>query len=276
MPCVAQDDNLPTREVGPWTVDKLWWWNRYIEITTTAMVGKPAWPNGLVYVDLFAGPGVLKLKSSGQRVPGSPILAARAPKPFSQILLAEIDRSSADACRSRLEQLGIADRATVFCGDCNDQVSAIRQQIPSGSLTLAFVDPPGLHADFETIVELTSGRSVDLLILVADFMDIVRNVEVYAGQTKSRLDDVLGKGSDWRKAWSELPNHSADDVTKLFLDLYKRQLRSRLKYTYFGSEVLRLPKGAPLYRILYATRDQRGLDFWEKSTSKERGGNRLF
>lgn len=36
---VQIDDGLPTREAGPWTFDKLWWWNRYIEITTVAMVG---------------------------------------------------------------------------------------------------------------------------------------------------------------------------------------------------------------------------------------------
>lgn len=58
---VAADDELPTREAGDWTADKLWFWHRYIEITTTAMVGKPAWKGGVLYADLFAGPGVCKL-----------------------------------------------------------------------------------------------------------------------------------------------------------------------------------------------------------------------
>ena len=56
---VSKDDGFPTREVGHWSERKLWFWNRYIEITTSSMVGHPKWPAGLVYVDLFAGPGKL-------------------------------------------------------------------------------------------------------------------------------------------------------------------------------------------------------------------------
>jgi hypothetical protein len=31
---VATSDGLPVREAGPWTEDKLYYWHRYIEITT--------------------------------------------------------------------------------------------------------------------------------------------------------------------------------------------------------------------------------------------------
>ncbi len=55
---VESDDGHYARESGFWAEEKLFRWNRYIEITTTAMVGHRAWPNGVAYVDLFAGPGV--------------------------------------------------------------------------------------------------------------------------------------------------------------------------------------------------------------------------
>jgi hypothetical protein len=36
-----QLDNLPTwEEAGKWTEDKLYFWKRYIDITTKAMAGK--------------------------------------------------------------------------------------------------------------------------------------------------------------------------------------------------------------------------------------------
>jgi three-Cys-motif partner protein len=273
---VRNDDSLPVRDVGSWTVDKLWWWNRYIRITTTSMTGKLSWAKGLVYVDLFAGPGVLRLKESQSRVPGSPIIAAGAPKPFSRILLCEIEPEFAQACETRLERLGVGKQTHVFCGDCNERIGEIRAQIPTQTLTLAFVDPPGLHAKFETIKRLTSGRNVDLLILFADYMDIVRNVERYADQQQSNLDEVLGKGTDWRRRWSALPNHSSANVSRLFLEIYSEQLTARLGYRHVANEVLALPKGAPLYRILYATKHERGLDFWKKSTVRERGSKRLF
>src|SRR5690606_21668071 len=111
---VAQDDGLPVRDAGSWTEDKLYFWNRYLEITTTSMVGKRAWSTGLSYVDLFAGPGICRLRDSGKRFPGSPLLAANTPKPFSQILLVEANPELANACRQRINRTKAADRTQVF------------------------------------------------------------------------------------------------------------------------------------------------------------------
>src|SRR5258708_7743313 len=88
---VEFDDGLPTRDAGSWTVDKLWFWHRYIEITTSAMVGNPKWTAGLVYVDLFAGPGICTLRETRERIPGSALIAAHASKPFEKILVCERD-----------------------------------------------------------------------------------------------------------------------------------------------------------------------------------------
>src|SRR5207249_4737603 len=99
---VQEDDGLPVREVRHWTQEKLWFWNRYIEITTSAMVGKPQWSAGLVYVDLFGGPGALRLRNSRRKIPGSPLIAAHSPKPFERILICEKDKKLADACDRRL------------------------------------------------------------------------------------------------------------------------------------------------------------------------------
>lgn len=44
---VAEDDGLPTwKNAGKWTEDKLYFWYRYLDITTTAMGEKLAWPGG--------------------------------------------------------------------------------------------------------------------------------------------------------------------------------------------------------------------------------------
>ena len=107
---VEDDDGLPTRESGSWAEDKLFFWNRYIDITTTAMVDHPAWPEGLVYLDLFAGPGICSIRGSNRRVPGSPLIAAHAPKQFRKILLCELDPKNAMACEQRLKQSPASDR----------------------------------------------------------------------------------------------------------------------------------------------------------------------
>jgi len=124
------DDGLPVRPVGPWTEDKLFFWNRYVEITTTAMVGHQKWPAGLAYVDFFGGPGICLVETTNKRVPGSALIAANAPKPFQSLLVSELDPGLAMALRTRLSQSPAAPSARVFEGDCNDRVHDIVKQIP--------------------------------------------------------------------------------------------------------------------------------------------------
>jgi three-Cys-motif partner protein len=266
---VEEDDGLPVREVRHWTGEKLWFWNRYLEITTTAMVDKPQWSAGVVYVDLFGGPGVLRLRNSGKRIPGSPILAAHAPKPFRRILVCELDAELAGACRTRLARSPASNRFDVFDGDCNVRIHEIAQHIPDRALTLGFIDPTGLHAHFRTIETLASRGRVDLLVLFADAYDIVRNLDRYVQQPDSPLDLALGAASNWREKLQQLPNRSRLNLRKLFAEIYRDQLR-KLGYIQFGERNFHsYSKRLPLYRVIYASKHERGLEFWEKVTSKE-------
>lgn len=259
---VADDDQLPVREVGSWTEDKLFYWNRYIEITTTAMVGSPRWGGGVVYVDLFGGPGICTLRESGKRIPGSALLAAMAPKPFTRILVCEKDPKTADACRTRLSKLTATGQAIVFEGDCNEKISEIEREIPERALVLAFIDPEGLHVDFNTIQTLANDRRVDLLVLFADRYDVVRNIQLYLAQQDSNLDRFLGCG-EWRKQLSELPSHDAASLCKFFTAFYQQQLIDRLQYQAVSDEVMKSVNTA-LYRVVYASKHPKGLEFWDK------------
>jgi three-Cys-motif partner protein len=268
---VTVDDGLPCREAGAWTEDKLFYWNRYIEITTKAMVGKTHWAGGIVYVDLFGGPGVCKLRESGKRIPGSALLAAWAPKPFTRILICEKDPRIADACRQRLNAIDASQRITIFEGDCNSEIHSMVAEIPDRALTLAFVDPEGLHVHFETLQMLTRDRRADLLVLFADRMDIVRNVELYARQESSKLDRFLGPETQWRDKWKNLPHHDASHVCKLFTEIYKDRLMARLGYLAQTDQVMRSSKSS-LYRVIYASKHPLGLKFWQEISKIDQSG----
>ena len=270
------DDGLPTRKTHAGTFLKLWWWHRYVAITTEALVRPGKWPNHLVYVDLFAGPGVLESRGEGRRFPGSPMIAAHTPKPFDRLIFCEQNRRLADACEKRLANWGAADRSIVVCGDCNERIGEIAASILGDSLTLAFVDPTGLHARFETLETLVTDRSVDLLILFADRMDIVRNIERYHDETSPKLDAMLGPQSDWRVQWSKLDNRSPENICRMFNAIYERQLKRWFGYTEFGSEVIRMPSGRGLYTILFASRHHLGKKFWQESTKTLIDGKRLL
>jgi three-Cys-motif partner protein len=235
------------------------------------MVGHKKWPAGLVYVDLFAGDGICELEETGKRIPGSVLIAANAPKPFARILACELDSDNADALDARLRQTQAGGVSRVFRGDCNVAIHALVEDVPEGALSLAFVDPENLRVEFSTISALCACGRVDLLILFADRMDIVRNVDLHERQERSVLDAMLGPDSTWRSQWQQLGNRSAENICKLFADEYKRQLGKHLGYVKFAEKVMESPHG-PLYRLIFASKHEKGLEFWEKVTRKDRGG----
>ncbi len=272
---VEVDDGLPVNVYGQWTEQKLRFWNRYIEITTSAMVGNVNWPAGLVYVDLFAGSGVCRVEENGKRLPGSPLSAACAPKPFRMILLCEKDPVRAAACEQRIRRITPNSPPTVFCGDCNDEVREIARHLPQAALTLAFIDPQGLDVEFETVRILTQRRRVDLLILVADAVDFARNVDrVYMHNPDSKLDKFLGAGCDWRSKWRQLGDTAGAKARQFLADTYMDQLGA-LGYVKFGEQMMRRAKG-PLYRMIYASKHEKGLEFWDKVTKMDHQGQKDF
>jgi len=143
------------------------------------MSANAAW-SSLVYVDLFAGPGICRVRGGNRLIAGSPLIAAYADKRFSRILLVERDRETARALENRMSASPAVDRFRVFLGDCNQCIDDVVAEIPPGTLTLAFIDPEGLDANFTTIEQLAKNRRVDLLVLFADAYDVVRNVEKYS------------------------------------------------------------------------------------------------
>ena len=267
---VEADDGLPSREVGLWTEDKLWFWNGYIDIATNGMHKK--WPDKLVYVDLFAGPGVCRIRDSNWRIPGSVLIAANAPQPFCQIIACELNKDTAAACEARLARSPAAGKYHIFVGDCNACINDVVQLIPANAFTLAFIDPPGLNAHFTTVRALAARGKVDLLILFADAMDALRNIGIYTAQAESNLDLVLGAESNWRLRREELNNCNAAEFRRLLATIYIEQLQ-RLGYCVFGEKVMKAQHG-PLYRLVFASKHSRGLEFWDKVTKSERGGQK--
>jgi three-Cys-motif partner protein len=263
---VSVDDGLPTRESGKWTVDKLWFWHRYVDITTTAMVDSPVWEGGVVYVDLFAGPGVCTNKENGRRCPGSPLIAAHAKKPFTKIVLVEKSRKTALACEARMEKSPAASRYRVIKGDCNRLIGDVKKEIPEQALTLAFIDPQGVDIEFETLRELSRGRAVDFLILLADAVDAARNLSIYE-KPDSKMDRFLGPESGWR---SELRDLRSEKLRQALCSLYKRQLQ-RLGYRHFAHRTMEGERG-PLYKLVFASKSARGLEFWRIAASRHRSG----
>jgi len=199
------------------------------------------------------------------------LIAANQESQFSRIVACELDAKNAEACKERLSRSPAANDFAVIQGDCNEMIEEVCRQIPDRALTLAFIDPESLHAKFTTLTRLSANRRADLLILFADRYDIIRNVERYAKQEASKLDEVLGPGSNWRARWLALPNQNPANTCRLFGDIYKGQLKEHLGYQAFGTKVISSANG-PLYTLIFASKHELGLEFWDKVTAKDVAG----
>lgn len=273
--CIAVPDEGPVFECHPWTLEKLHFLCRYLATTTTAMVGSRYFST-VNYIDLFAGSGACRLKSQpqGAKYPGSPLLAAGCQKPFTNLFLVESNRANHDALVARLQRVQTRAAIHTWCGDANVVVDRVVSEIPSSrALNIVFVDPYSLDFHFSTIETLARHRTMDLIVLFADAIDIVRNVDRYYEQgEESKLDRFLGTDSGWRNDWLSIENREGGRVREFFASTYLNQLR-RIGYSNTAMHVLESGRG-PIYRLIYASKNKLGLKFWDVAVNEDWRGDR--
>lgn len=263
------DDGLEIPEVGPWSRDKHDILFKYMNAVTTAMKHKN-W-TGIHYIDLFAGAGVERERVSRQLMWGSPLLAAKLDRPFDGIHCCEKNSSKADALCSRLAKERPSSSFEVRCKDGNACVDDIISALPKRALSIAFLDPYGLHLRFDTVRSLSNGR-VDLVIYFPISVDAKRNWFKYYRETPdSNLDRFLGIEKQWLPRLEAAGPHSYSDVLR---DVFYEQLKT-LGYEHFDSK--EVPQtGRSFYSLIFATKHKTGLDIWKRVHRVERGGQRTL
>jgi len=261
------DDGLYIPTVGQWSRDKHYFLMRYIDAFTTSMKSKQ-W-KGLHYIDLFAGPGIERLKVSKVLDWGSPLIAAKAPHRFNRLHLCEMNKRKYAALKSRIDE--VRPDSQVLHGDANVKIQEIVQEIPQGALSLAFLDPYGLHLEFETL-KLLSDIRADLIIFFPDHLDALRNWEHnYLENPDSNLDRCLGSGADWRSIINKTPRNRLAEVLR---ELYVRQIKS-LGYIYFEYERIST-EAHPLYILIFCSRHPLAAKLWRGIAGKKPDGQRTF
>jgi len=262
-----KDDGLYIPAVGEWSHDKHYFLMRYIDAFTTSMKNKK-W-QGLHYIDLFAGTGIERLKRSQKLDWSSPMIAAQAPHPFDRLHLCEKNKRKYNALKSRIDQ--ISPGSQVVHGDANKKINGIVEEIPQRTLSLAFLDPYGLHLDYETLRVLSNIRA-DLIIFFPDHLDALRNWEKsYLNNPNSNLDRCLGSGADWRSILNKTAQFRLAEVLR---KLYVGQIRS-LGYTEFEYERISF-KGHPLYVLIFCSRHKVAAKLWRGISGKKPDGQRTL
>lgn len=193
---VAPDDGLPVQGVGEWTPEKHDFLQRYIDATYAARrhflpAGTKA---GAAYIDLFAGPGRVRVEGRRETHDGSPLIALGHTKAaFSRVVLCDLDPENVATLRARTA--AHAHRTSIIEGDCNERIADVLAHVPPWGLNLAFVDPfaPSVLR-WPTFARLASFKRMDMLVNFPTGF-IKRNF--HTAPFRARIDAMLGDDS-WR------------------------------------------------------------------------------
>lgn len=261
----AQDDGLCHEEVGSWVEDKHRLVALYDELFSTGM--KYKW-DARVYIDLYSGSGLVRVRDTDRFLWGSPILALMVKDPFDKYVFCESNPESMDALQKRVERLFPNMEVSFVPGDSNELVERICSDIPKASktyrvLSFCFADPYDLSIRFSTVKKI-SEFYVDFLLLLALHMDANRNAANYADPKNRKIDEFLGL-SDWRVRWFQqagklsFPQFLAEEYAKqmetlgyLLVPFYKmKQIRSDVK-------------NLPLYHLALFSRNDLAYKYWDE------------
>ena len=264
MRLVSASDGLPARIVHRWSDEKLFYLEQYMGIFTRGM--KDLWEGRLVYADFFAGPGLCIEEGAGTESLGSPLRALDFD--FLRIFLNDADPNAVEALRRRTQGDG---RVRITQLDCNDAVGpALEFLVPPGeerrTLGLAFIDPTAHQMRFEAIREFTTGVNFDLLIT---FMTNFPKRFISQPGFGPRSDFAKFIGLD---AYEEKVQGRSRIETYELLDTYRDQLGC-IGYDYVD-DITRIvnTRGSTIYHSVFASRHQRGKDFFEKISQRTYSG----
>ena len=257
---VGSDGEL-TIKVGRWAKDKLFYIGRYCDIFNTAMKGKWA---VRTYIDLFAGPGMCLVRGTKREINGSPLLALSCDVPFTHYFFNDAESDVIKSLKVRSSGYGSAT-IEYFSKDCNLVVDELLQKLPSNSLDFCFIDPFNWEISFDSVRKLTKKRRMDLAITFH-----IGSIKRVADKPPQELIDFFPDTS-WRQEY-EKAGEEGRLSGRVLLDAYERGL-SNLGYKEIKDYVLMANKtNVPLYNLIFASKHERGAEFWDKIADRSETG----
>jgi three-Cys-motif partner protein len=282
-----KEDRLPplVRDVGPWTIQKLTFLREYLVayvIATQSIKRSP-----VCFMDLFAGPGWDRNRDTNEVVEGSPLIAMSLYPGFRRFVFVELEPAHTQQLREIILEHNLARVASVITGDCNRVIGQALTRVPKDGATFCFIDPAGLHVEWETIRRIAvhkPGRKVEQLILFPYDMSLVRFLawerrpeDIWGPEVERQIDLAMPDDVRWRRVYQA---RNQGEITP-------REARRRFAYIYWmglkslGYEFVLKPKllssesGHPLYFLLFATDHPAGDRIMTHVFTKPRGFEQL-
>lgn len=262
-------DGLPALEVAEHAKEKEFVLRRIVEIFNVGM--QHIWDRRY-YVDVFAGPGRCLIRGTTTEIDGSPMLAADSKATFTDYFLADSDPESLATLRERISRLNLPEEIGVqyYLNDADAVGREILKDLPPArrSLGLAVFDPWGWDFSFETLASMSANRRLDLVVNFP-IGYIKRNWD----RELAQLDRFMN-GTSYKKPFqSAMRRETPGELpARVLLDAYAAELRN-IGYQYIRDNVLvDNSRHLTLYCLIFASKNERGADFWDKVTQRQESG----
>ncbi len=210
--------------------------------------------DGTVYIDLFAGAGLVKVGDAGDIVAGSALCATKSGKGFDYGIMIEKNRERCNCLKERISKIPQVE-SWVINDDSNKAITDVLDKIESKfkkPIILVFVDPEGMEIKFKTLKAISDRfKNCDFLINVN-----AQGASRVVGQTKRNMPNRAQPteeyfGEDAKTVLRELAEKSLE--TK-----YAEQVKKILGKPIGDDIKIRGDHGRTAYYLLYYTRRTRG------------------
>lgn len=289
------DDGLPARSIRPYALDKIHYWGNFLEAASTAT--RRAFPGVRVCADFFSAFGVCQMKDTGERSWGSALVSLQVAVPFDLYFFNDLDPEATHAVAARAREIGvqgahvfeldlrkldalqhareIADvvvpfgpKIVVSTGDANKAHTALKVIAPPGRRYIcSVIDPQSAIYEWHALEALAfREKAMDVLLLFPDEMDLGRGLAYYLRDGGGgKLDRYFPSGTDWRGIAKASP-HPASALRRL----YEERMETLLGFKIGHPKTVSMGQ-RPLYRLIFASRNQLGIDIWNDICKRTRG-----
>lgn len=272
-------DGLPIRCVGDWAVEKIFMLVQYFGIFSNGMKNK--WAGKLNYIEICSGPGRCINRTSGDEFNGTSMAILEHPafQNVSKALFFDIENEVVDTLNQRIRARGITN-ARAYPGNYHDELdicAKIRNEIKLNCLNLVLIDPTDCSVPFRLVKAIKNQLSnVDFIINLASGTDFNRNVRDCLLEPE-KFRTVIGKYNQFLDYSRFFENDENMQLARLgnqaglrakFRENYQINLQ-KLGYLYFDFTSIR-----NYYDLMFATKNQKGIEFWKKAQAIRFDGQR--
>ncbi|MFZ3057433.1 MAG: three-Cys-motif partner protein TcmP [Minisyncoccales bacterium] len=275
------------RKIKPHTIDKL----TLVDKCTNAYLVATKRLTSKYYIDAFAGTGKCFLCSRvnclinnteeclncgrGKIIDGSCLRVLKIKNKFDKYFFIDLKKSNVNLLKECVNDdkevnSSLKEKIEYIKGDSNKVLKIICEKLKDEKYLgcLAFLDPEGPELYWETIKYLSEIPKIDLLILYAYEMSLVRLTREY----KEKLDKFYG-GEEWREVYRK--GSSTQKRTNNLLNFYIDNLK-KLGFMVAEKRITRKMRGGhPLYHLIGASKNKAGFNIFQGVlNNKELDGQR--